>query len=455
MRNGWFSIFNSLRHLCVLGVSAVNSLLRANPPRKRRERKGGAERVLQTRTLLRNATNSICFFSLLFLVQLTFAQTRPRRAEQAIPEPSPLSSPAERRNPERQKGNDLPSSMKEDQEVDVIRVNTTLVTVPVSVRDRAGRYIPDLQKEDFQVYEEGIEQEIAYFATVEKAVTVVLMIDTSASTWSRLSQIKDAAKAFVEELRADDQVMVVSFARGLTIKCEPTSDRQKIRKAIDGTGRGLSTHLYDAMNKLMEKHLNHIEGRKALVLFTDGVDATSNDATYESTLHDAQELDALIYPIRYDTYDPANDKGGSSAPPSSVRLPGILRKIPLPTIGSSSGGGGGAGSSRADYDRGESYLHELAESTGGRVYEAGKNLNYLRDAFSQIAEELGRQYTLGYYPRKKEGSGERRKIKVRVNKSEVVVRARDSYIYKGPSTSDASDNKSSPPVLKPNPFVQL
>ena len=191
------------------------------------------------------------------------------------------------------------------------------------------------------------------------------------------------------------------------------------------------------------------------------MDATSNDATYESTLHAAQELDALIYPIRYDTYDPANDKGGSSAPPSSVRLPSILRKIPLPTIGSS-GGGGGAGSSRADYARGERYLHDLAESTGGRVYEAGKNLNYLRDAFSHIAEELGRQYTLGYYPRKKEGSGERRKIKVRINRSDVAVRARDSYTYKGSivasttvPTRDAPDTKSSSPVLKSKPLVRI
>jgi Ca-activated chloride channel family protein len=413
MRNGWFSNFNSLRHLRVLGVSAVNSA-------------------------------TVCLFSLLLLVQLTFAQTRPRRAEQAIPEPSPA---AQTRGPEPQ------------EQIDVIRVNTTLVTVPVSVRDRNGRYIPDLQKEDFQVFEEGIEQEIEYFATVEKAVIVVLMLDTSVSTWSKLNQIKDAAKAFVEQLRADDQVMVVSFARGLTIKCEPTAERQKIRKAIDGTGRGLSTHLYDAMNKLMEKHLNRIEGRKALVLFTDGVDATSNDSTYESTLHDAQELDALIYPIRYDTYNPAADKGDPPISQPRMRLPGILRKIPLPTIGSS-GSGGGAGSSRADYDRGERYLLDLAESTGGRVYEAGKNLNYLRDAFSQIAEELSRQYTLGYYPRKKEGSGERRKIKVRVNKSEVAVRARDSYIYKSssaagtsPTTSEASETKSSPPVLKPKPLV--
>ncbi|MFN2513184.1 MAG: VWA domain-containing protein [Pyrinomonadaceae bacterium] len=385
---------------------------------------------------MRNAITFVCILSLLFLVavQFTFGQTRARRVEQTMPEPPPSSSPADQtRRPEGQKGDGRRSREKEAQEkVDVIRVNTTLVTVPLTVLDRNGRYIPDLQKEDFQVYEEGIEQEIAYFATVEKAVTVVLMIDTSSSTWSKLDQIKDAAKAFVGQLKVDDQVMVVSFARGLTIKCEPTADRQKIRKAIEGTSKGLSTHLYDAMKKLMEKHLNHIEGRKALVLFTDGVDATSNDATYESTVHGAQELDALIYSIRYDTYDPASDTGGSQVPQSSVRLPSILRRLPLPTIGIGSGSGG-SGSSKADYARGEKYLHELAESTGGRVYEAGKSLTNLRDAFSRIAEELGRQYMLGYYPRKKQGTGERRKISVRVNRSDVAVRARQSYVYKSSS----------------------
>jgi len=167
---------------------------------------------------MRTATTSVWLLSLLFLVavQLTFAQTRARRAEQTI-QPQPSSSPAtQTRSLERQKGDDRRSSMEKEAqgEVDVIRVNTTLVTVPVSVLDRNGRYIPDLQKEDFQVYEEGIEQEISYFATVEKTVTVVLMIDTSSSTWSKLDQIKDAARAFVGQLSADDRVMVVSFAQG-------------------------------------------------------------------------------------------------------------------------------------------------------------------------------------------------------------------------------------------------
>jgi VWFA-related protein len=295
-----------------------------------------------------------------------------------------------------------------------------------------------LQKEDFHLAEDGVEQEIAYFGAVEKPFTVVLMLDTSASTWSKLSQIKDAAEVFVEQLRPDDQVMVVSFGMGVKVQCEPTSDREKIRKAIRATGKGLSTHLYDAMENVMKKRLSRIQGRKALVLFTDGVDATSNHATYETTVHTAEELDALIYPILYDTYDPSIDTGGATPTQSDSRVISILKKIPIPlpipTIGTGgSNGGGGAGSSRADYDRGERYLRELADLTGGRVYEASRDLRYLRDAFSQIAGELGRQYSIGYYPKRKGEPGARRQIKVQVSRPDVAVRARDKYIYKGPS----------------------
>jgi len=345
------------------------------------------------------------------------------------------------------------------EEPDVVRIDTTLVTVPVSVRDRNGRYIPDLHREDFTIYEDGVEQEIAYFAAIEKPFTVVLVLDTSASTWSKLGQIKEAARAFVAELRPDDQVMVISFGMGVKVECEPTSDHKKIGKGIGGTSRGLSTRLYDAMDKVMKKYLNRIQGRKAVVLFTDGVDAASNHATYESTVHTAEELDALIYSIRYDTYDPAADKGDVSDPPSGLRLPGILGKIPLPSIGSNSGGG--AGSSRADYDRGERYLQELADLTGGRVYEASKDLRDLQTAFSHIAEELGRQYGIGYYPKRKGEVGERRQIKVLINRPDVAVRARDNYIYKGPravtqtpaSASEQDKQTQSPPVLQKKPFV--
>ncbi|MDQ3816774.1 MAG: VWA domain-containing protein [Acidobacteriota bacterium] len=353
-----------------------------------------------------------------------------------------------------------PETTEDVDENGIVRVDTVLVTVPVSVTDRDGRYVSDLRREDFSLYEDGVEQNIAHFAAVEKPFTVVLMLDTSASTWSKLGQIREAALAFVEQLRPDDQVMIASFARGLTIKCEPTGDREKIREAIRDTGKGLSTHLYDAIAKLMEKHLNKIQGRKAVVLFTDGVDATSDHATYESTVHTAQELDALIYPIYYDTYDPASDTGKAPSPPTGSRLPSILRKIPLPVPVSGGTGSGGAGSSRADYDRGERYLRDLARLTGGRVYEASKDLRYLQACFSQIAEELRHQYSLGYYPRRRAKAGERRRIKVSVERPDLAVRSRDSYIYKpasGAVTGREQDKAQTPdgsPVLKPKQLAK-
>ena len=413
-------------------------------------------------------TTSIVLLSIVTIAaQVVSPQTRPRSVGQTAPSPSTSPSPpasVETPGPgaESLGSTEKPASKGGRQEkLDVVRIDTTLVTVPVSVLDRNGRFIPDLQKEDFHIYEDGIEQEIAYFASIEKPCTVILMLDTSASTWSKLGQIKDAAKAFVEQLRPDDQVGVISFGMGVKVQSEPTSDRKRIRKGIEGTSRGLSTHLYDAMDKLMKKYLNRIQGRKAVVLFTDGVDATSNNATYESTVHTAEELDALIYSIRYDTYAPAADKGDAADPTSRLRLPGILGKIPLPLPSIGSNSGGGPGSSRADYDRGARYLQELADLTGGRVYEASRDLRDLQTAFSHIAEELGRQYGIGYYPRKKGEAGERRQIKVRTNRTDVAVRSRDNYIYKGPgsvnqppaSTSEHEKQTQSPPALQKKPFA--
>jgi Ca-activated chloride channel family protein len=396
---------------------------------------------------------------------LAMGQTRPRVVEPSTPTPSP--SPAkinEATETGSKRGGNTEIKNTSDaapQGDEVLRIETTLVTVPVSARDRNRKFINDLQQGDFHIYENGIEQKVAYFATTDAPFTVVLVLDTSASTWSKLGEIREAAKAFVEQLPLEDQVMVTSFGMGLKVQCEATNDRQKIRRAIEDTGRGLSTHLYDAMQKIMSKYLERIEGRKAIVLFTDGVDASSNGATYESNVHIAEELDALIYSIRYDTYDPSIDHG-PTAQQSMPRLPRILRKLPLPfpSIGGVNvGGGGGDGSTRAEYDRGQRYLQELAELTGGQVYEANKDLSYLQDAFNRIAAELSRQYSIGYYPNKTGVPGERRQLRVSVDRPDVAVRARSSYIFKSTAEQDAAkhpngrsrDKKA--PVLQKQPFA--
>jgi len=318
-------------------------------------------------------------------------------------------------------------------EGDVVRVDTTLISIPVSVMDRDGKYIPNLRQKDFRIWEDGSEQQVAYFASTEKPFTVVLMIDTSGSTVLKLERIQDAAIAFVEQLRAHDLVMVVSFSDKIKVLSRPTNDRAVLRSAIRQTRGGSGTRLFDAMHQVVNKELNGLEGRIAVILFTDGVDTTSKRATYYQTVREVVELGALVYPIKYDTYSDLDiidpDMGGRQ--------------------NSSGSGNSGAGTSRLEYERGDRYLQDLARVSGARVYNA-KEQN-LAQAFRLVAEELRRQYSVGYYPKKVPQPGDSRQIKVRVNQPELVVRTRDSYVFR-PRTKASTDSVNS--QSKPRSFNQ-
>ncbi|HEX8775231.1 MAG TPA: VWA domain-containing protein [Pyrinomonadaceae bacterium] len=350
-------------------------------------------------------------------------------------------------------------------EGDVVRVSTALVSVPVSVMDRAGKYVPDLRQRDFRIFEDGVEQEVSYFASVEKPFTVALVIDTSGSTRFKMDEIQDAALAFIDQLRPEDRVMVVSFDDKIRVLAEVTNDRYLLRNAIRQTRTGDGTKLYDAIDLVINQRLNRIPGRKAIVLFTDGVDTTSKRATYETTLRDAEELDALIYPVQYDTYqDMAGGGGGGGSWPYPRRRSGngpldvlidILGSGGV-SVGRGGGGSGGIGSSRREYDIANSYLRALAEKTGARGYRAD-SISNLSESFGLIAEELRRQYSLGYYPKTAAQAGQRRQIRVRVNRPGLIVRARDSYISNsapGTATASQDDTGQQPkPELRKRPFV--
>jgi len=305
-------------------------------------------------------------------------------------------------------------------EGDVIRFDTALVMVPVSVLDRNGRYVPLLRKDQFRLAENGINQKIAYFATTDSPFSVVLLIDTSGSTQMRLEDIQDAAIKFVEKLKPTDSVMVMSFDDRIQVQCKATTDRDVIEKAIRRTRTGGGTRLYDAVDDILRKQLQTITGRKAVVLFTDGVDTTSHRASYDSTLRLAEESDAPIYSVDYDT----SGMGGGMGRGTGGR--GTIFGIPFPTPGIP--GSTIPGSNPGDYRRAVAYLHALSNQTGGRFYSGDTQFG-VGQAFTWIAEELGRQYSLGYYPSTPGKEGERRQIKVRVTESDMVVKARDSYIY--------------------------
>jgi Ca-activated chloride channel homolog len=302
---------------------------------------------------------------------IAFAQ-----AQQTRP-PLPPADSSERQSP-----TPVPAG-QEVEEGEVLRVTASLVSVPVSVIDRQGKYVIDLQQTDFRIYEDGVEQLITHFSNTDQRFSVVLLMDTSGSTASFLEQMKTAAKSFVDQLRPGDTLQPVYFhgeVRPLTAKS--ISDPKILSAAIDQMSTGpsdLGTRLYDAVD-FAQNVLKPLPGRKAIILFTDG-ENTWGKATMKGTLREAEESDAIIYALQY----------GDPTP--------------------------------------QRYLQQLAEKTGGRYFMSA-DVNTISRSFAEIAQELRRQYVLGYHPNERAPRGQERKIRVKVRRERVAVRARRSYTYK-------------------------
>src|SRR5712691_5925102 len=160
-------------------------------------------------------------------------------------------------------------------ENDVVRVSTNLITVPAEVMDRNGRYIGNLRKEDFRIFENGVEQQLSYFAAVEQPFTVALLLDVSGSTQSRLQAIRSAANTFIKRLRPNDRLLLVSFDGKINVLTEAVtlSELRKKKLRLDAVNDG--TLLYDAVGFVLNQRLAGIQGRKAIVLLSDGVDSGS------------------------------------------------------------------------------------------------------------------------------------------------------------------------------------
>jgi VWFA-related protein len=307
-------------------------------------------------------------------------------------------------------------------EEEVERVDVTLVNVLASVADRRGRYVPNLRREDFRVYEDGVEQRIAHFAAAEAPFTVALLLDTSGSARFRLKEMQGAAFDFVDQLRTGDRVMVVSFNENVEVLAEATGDRGVLREAIRRAGGGDGTHLYDAVDSVVNR-LDRVSGRKALVLFTDGIDNVSRVATRAGNVDAARRSDGLIYTVQYDTFVEQVGAVITSGGVPALGTPSVISTKSARVYPTDLG--------EKDYARARDYMGELAAAAGGRYYHAD-DLPKIREAFARIAEELRWQYSLGYYPNHPARDGQRHGIKVRINSPKLVARARDSYVSRSP-----------------------
>jgi Ca-activated chloride channel homolog len=288
-----------------------------------------------------------------------------------------------------------------------LKLEATLVQVPVVASSPGGRYVLDLKKNDFTVFEDGVKQEIEFFGSAEEPFNVALLLDSSGSTISQLGYIKESALAFIESLRNHDRVMVISFDDSVHVHCDFTSDRDRLRRAVEAIQPGEYTQVFEAVYTAIWERFENVEGRKAVILFSDGIDNASSEIGLEDTLDAVVETeDVIVYPIRYSTR--ADVEAKMEKRTAVEKLEESRRQLDR------------------EYRKADEYLQQLADLSGGTVQRADR-LGDLRAAFARIADELRHQYVLGYYPANTRKSEAERKIAVRVARDGVRIRTRPGY----------------------------
>lgn len=338
----------------------------------------------------------------------------------------------------------------QDRSDDVIRVETSLVNIPVIVSDRDNRYIPGLNQAHFRVFQDGIEQKIEVFSNDDAPMNIVLALDTSRSTEKVLGKIKKAAKEFVKDLDANDRCMVMSFDNDVEVLSDLTSDRKALEKAINRAkvGDDFGTVLQDAVYELVNNQFRSVKGRKAIILLTDGKDAGSL-ITKARLFDKVIESDTVIYPIFYETGGTMRRAARESNRPNKYifggrggrrggagRFPG--GRFPRDPFPDDRGQRNRPGLPRGAVVRpnaeakdrlATAFLERLAELTGGHFYNETKA--DLGDAFRQIADEMKRQYLIGFYPAAESPGASVHKIKVQVDREGAVVRSKGAYRTQG------------------------
>ncbi len=264
-------------------------------------------------------------------------------------------------------------------------VDVRAVALDVLVTDGKGRFVPGLKPDDFRVLELGVPQELSFFTASRTPVTVVVLLDSSASVRSNLQSVQKAANRFIKKLARGDRARIGFFHERVVFGPRFTDDMKEHSAMINQMRPQRSTHLYDALAESFDK-LEPVPDRKALLVFSDGEDQGSR-TSMQGALEAARRSDVSVYSV------------------------GLL--------GWSADGG---------MYTNQKLLEQIAQLTGGRAFFPGDDKE-MRKAFDRIRAELHHQYRMGYVPaRGEEGPGQWRKIQVELTRHEdLVVRCRLGY----------------------------
>jgi VWFA-related protein len=345
--------------------------------------------------------------------------------------------------PQAQPAQQAPGQSQNQSPQPKLKVESKLVYVNAVVRDKKGKIVPTLNKEDFTLDEDGRPQTITNFIREsDLPLTLGLLVDTSMSQRAVLNSERDASYTFLDKmLRPDkDKAFVIHFDHEVELLRDLTSDRAKLKSALDelqiasyeqasdsraGRHRG-GTQLYDAIylasNELMKKQ----QGRKALFVLSDGVDRGSKESL-EDAIEAAQRADSSVYSIYFASEQPNENEGGHHG---GWRMGGPGMGYPgggYPGGGGGYPGGGGGQRTREARPDGKKILQRLSTETGGRFSQISKKMT-VSDIYAQAEEELRNQYTLGYAPdRQSAAGGDYHKIHLTTKQADLAVQAREGY----------------------------
>jgi Ca-activated chloride channel homolog len=323
-------------------------------------------------------------------------------------------------------------------EAGTIRLNTDLVTVDAIVTDRDGNRISGVLKaSDFVIYEDGVRQAINSFSATDAPFNLVLLLDTSGSASHEVELMRRAALRFLDELRPRDRVAVIQFSKEVELLKDLTSERAEIEEALRLLKPGTGTSFYDSLKLAIDEVFKEVEGRKAVVVLSDGVDSFGY-TTFEQILTDIESSNVLTYFLELDTEEftqagmarDCSDEShfefsrkqfkkylteyGKDAVMSENQPHCMLSRLERMQI------------NRRLYESARRELREMADKTGGRVYPV-KDLQKLEPAYSQIAAELRTYYSISYYPTNEKHNGKWRTLRVKVNRPGFVAKTRPGY----------------------------
>jgi Ca-activated chloride channel homolog len=277
------------------------------------------------------------------------------------------------------------------------RTGIDLVSLNVTVTEGGGRYVTDLEKDDFQLFEDGVKQDLSFFNHTNSPIALALLLDTSASMESRMATVQEAAIGFARKLRTQDLAEVIDFDSRVMILQPFTNSVPQLEQAVRKTSAGGSTSLYNAvyialkdLKKVVPANTEEIR-RRAIVVLTDGED-TSSLLPFEEVLDLAKRSETAIYSI-----------GLRSAE---------------------------AGSSAKGFKEAEFVLRQFSQETGGRAFFPSQ-ISELAGVYGQIADELSSQYTVGYTSKNPKRDGAWRRIVVRVSRPGVAPRTKQGYFGPG------------------------